>query len=145
MALARINTESFTEVINYHACDNVATRDCAVALSDFVAFTNQTNMTDYDILASSLGLVGCLATRKRMISRRVQKRPDMEQFHLSGTAFVKEDRENGKSGTEAVLCIRGTSHGPVSVRHKSVFYRKRGKESSWFLACELPSTRPTLC
>ena len=96
MALATINTESFTEVINYHACDNVATRDCAVALSDFVAFTNQTNMTDYDILAISLGLVGCLATRKRMISRRVQKRPDMEQFHLSGTAFVKEDRETGK-------------------------------------------------
>ena len=22
----------------------------------------------------------------------------------------------------AMLCIRGTSHGPVSVRHKSVFY-----------------------
>jgi len=22
----------------------------------------------------------------------------------------------------AILCIRGTSHGPVSVRHKSVFY-----------------------
>ena len=30
-------------------------------------------MTDYDILASSSVLVGCLAKRKRTISRRVQK------------------------------------------------------------------------
>jgi len=34
--------------------DNVAACDCAVARSDFVVQTNQTNMTDYDILASSL-------------------------------------------------------------------------------------------
>jgi len=49
-----------------------------------------------------------------------------------------------------MLCIRGTSHGPVSV---SVSVRlsqvgvllKRLNESSWFLARELPSTSPTLC
>jgi len=47
--------------------------DCAIARCNFVAETNQTNMTDYDILASSSVLVGCLAKRKRAISRRVQK------------------------------------------------------------------------
>ena len=31
-----------------------------------------------------------------MISRRVQKRLDMEQFHHIGSVFVKEDRETGK-------------------------------------------------
>ena len=31
-----------------------------------------------------------------MISRRVQKRLDMEQFHHFGTVFVKEDGEMGK-------------------------------------------------
>jgi len=42
------------------------------------------------------------------------------------------------------------SHGPVSVRPSvrptqvGVLLR-RLNESSWFLACELPSTRPTLC
>jgi len=34
-------------------------------------------MTDYDILISSLVLVGCLADRKRTINRRVQKRLDI--------------------------------------------------------------------
>ena len=42
--------------------------------------------------------------------------------------------------------IRGTSHGPVSVRLSQVgVLLKRLNESGWFLACELPSTRPTLC
>ena len=49
-----------------------------------------------------------------------------------------------------MLCIRGTSHGPVSV---SVCVRlsqvgvlsKRMNESGWFLAWELHSTYPTLC
>ena len=46
----------------------------------------------------------------------------------------------------AMLCIRGTSHGPVSVRPSQVgVLLKRLNESSWFLACELPSIRPTLC
>jgi len=50
----------------------------------------------------------------------------------------------------AMLSIRGTSHGLVavclSVRHSQVsVLSKRMNESSWFLACELPSTRPTLC
>jgi len=52
--------------------------------------------TDYDILGSSLVLVGCRAKRKRAISRRVQTRLDMEQFHRFGTVFVKEDRGTGK-------------------------------------------------
>ena len=47
-----------------------------------------------------------------------------------------------------MLCIRGTSHGPVPVRvrpsHVGVL-SKRLNESSWFSACLLPSTRPTLC
>ena len=50
----------------------------------------------------------------------------------------------------AMLSIRGTSHGLVSVclsvRHSQVsVLSKRLNESSSFLACELPSTRPTLC
>jgi len=35
-----------------------------VAACDFVALTNQTITTDYDILASGLVLVDCLAKRK---------------------------------------------------------------------------------
>jgi len=46
----------------------------------------------------------------------------------------------------AMLCIRGTSQGHVSVRLSQVgVLSKRLNESSWFLACELHSTRPTLC
>ena len=47
----------------------------------------------------------------------------------------------------AMLCIRGTSHGPVSVCPSQVdrVLSKRLNESNWFLACELPSTCPTLC
>jgi len=56
----------------------------------------QTNVTDYHILGSSLASVGCLAKRKRTISRGVQKRSDMEQFRHFGSVFVKEDRETGK-------------------------------------------------
>ena len=45
-----------------------------------------------------------------------------------------------------MLCIRGTSHGPVPcVRLSQVgVLSKRLNESSWFLTCELPSTHPTL-
>ena len=53
-------------------------------------------MTDYDVLGSSLVLAGCLAKRKRTVSRRAQKRLDTEQFRHFGTMFVKEDRETGK-------------------------------------------------
>ena len=53
-------------------------------------------MTDYDILGSSLVSVGCLAERKRTISRRVQRRSGMEQFRHFGTVFAKEVRETGK-------------------------------------------------
>ena len=64
-----------------------------------------TTMTDYDILASSLVLVGCLAKRKRTISRRVQKRLDMELFRHFGTVFVKEHRETGKVVQKPCLFI----------------------------------------
>ena len=58
------------------------------------------------------------------------------------------DNEHWKSYSfyRAMLCIRDTSHGPVSVRPSEVgVLLKRLTESSWFLAYELPSTRPTLC
>jgi len=63
-------------------------------------------MTDYDILASSSVLVGCLAKRKRTISRRVQKRLDMELLHHFGAVFVKEDRETGKVPQKPCLFTR---------------------------------------
>ena len=45
----------------------------------------------------------------------------------------------------AMLGIRGTSHIPVSVRPSQVGVLLRQlNESSWCLACELPSTCPTL-
>ena len=54
-----------------HTCDFIS-RFCRatshardkVAACDFVALTNQTITTDYDILASGLVLVDCLAKRK---------------------------------------------------------------------------------
>jgi len=55
-------------------------------------------MTDNDILASSLVLVGCLVKQKHTISRIVQKL-GMEQFHHFGSVFVKD----GISGAEAVF------------------------------------------
>jgi len=67
---------------------------------------NQTNVTDYDILGSSLVSVGCLAERKRTISRRVQKRSGMEQFRHFGTVFVKEVRETGKVAQKPCLFTR---------------------------------------
>ena len=70
--------------------------------------TNQANMTDYDIRANSLVLVGCLAKRKRPINRRVQKRLDVERFHHFGTVFVNEDRE-----TEAVFVYATKSQRPT--------------------------------
>ena len=49
----------------------------------------------------------------------------------------------------AMLSIRGTSHGPVSVSvsvcHKSEFYRNGWTNRAVFLALELHSTYPTLC
>ena len=45
-----------------------------------------------------------------------------------------------------MLCIRGTSHGPVSVRPSQIgVLLKLLNESSWFLACELPSSRHIHC
>ena len=41
-----------------------------------------------------------------MISRRVQKRLDMEQFHHFGTVFVKEDGEMGKIVLKPCLFMR---------------------------------------
>jgi len=63
-------------------------------------------MTDYDIRANSLVLVGCLAKRKRTINRRVQKRLDVERFHHFGSVFVKEDRETGKVVQKPCLFTR---------------------------------------
>jgi len=63
-------------------------------------------VTDYDILGSSLVSVGCLAERKRTISRRVQRRSGMEQFRPFGTVFVKEDRETGKAVQKPCLFTR---------------------------------------
>ena len=66
--------------------------------------TNQTDITDYDILVSSLVLVGCLAERKHTINRRAQERLAMVEFRHFGTVFVKEDRETGKvAHAEAVF------------------------------------------
>ena len=59
-------------------------------------------MTDYDILANSLVLAGCLAKRKRTIYRRVKKRLDMEQFRHFGS-ICEGGSWNGKSGAEAVF------------------------------------------
>ena len=49
-----------------------------------------------------------------------------------------------------MLCIRGTSHGPVSVSVSVCLSEvgvilKRLNESGWFLAWELHSAYPTLC
>jgi len=62
---------------------------------------------------------------------------------------INERRCNQDHFYRAMLCIRGTSHGPVSVRpsvrpSQVGVLSKRMNESSWVLACELPSTRPTL-
>ena len=78
-------------------------------------------MTDYDVLASSLVSVGCLAKRKRTTNRRVRKRLDMEQFHYCVTMFVKGDRETGKVAQKSCLfCefVARSSRGAL-VRHKS--------------------------
>jgi len=62
-------------------------------------------------------------------------------------AFV---RSVAGSFYRSMLCIRGTSHGPVSVSVSVCLPQvgvlsKRLSQSSWFLACELPSNRATLC
>ena len=60
-------------------------------------------MADYDILDSSLVLVGCLAKRKRTINQRVQKRLHMVQFRHVGTVFRKEARETVKVAQKPCL------------------------------------------
>jgi len=74
-----------TYLLTYLSRDYIAACDCAVVRCQSVAETNQTNMTDYDILASSLVIVGCLAKRKCRIIQSVPRRLDMEQFHHFGT------------------------------------------------------------
>jgi len=63
-------------------------------------------MTDYDIVANSFVLLGCLAKRKRTISRNVPKRLDLKQFHHFGTVFVNEDSETGKVAQKPCLFER---------------------------------------
>jgi len=50
-------------------------------------------MAEYDIVASSLVLVGCLEKRKRTISLRADIK---QQFYSLATVSLKEDRETGK-------------------------------------------------
>ena len=81
---------------------------------------------------------------------------DRPTARWEGIALTSSDL--ARNFYRAMLCIRGTSHGPVSVcvrvrpsvtslgfaMVESVFWKRMNK-SSWFLACELPSTRLTLC
>ena len=80
-------------------------------------------MTDYDILANSFVLLGCLAKRKRTINRRVKKILDMEQFHHFGTVFAKEDRETGKLVQKPCLFTR-QSRSSVQLDSRSVCVRE---------------------
>jgi len=75
-------------------------------------------MTDYDIRANSIVLVGCPAKRKRTINRRVKKWLDMEQFRHFGTVFVKEDRETGKVVQK--LCLFTRQSRSVQLDSRSV-------------------------
>jgi len=88
-----------------HTCDFVArlyraiTSQHATAqlhVATLLCQTNQASITDYDIHANSLVLVGCLAKIKRTMNRRVKKRLDTEPICHFGTVFVKEDHETGK-------------------------------------------------
>ena len=47
----------------------------------------------------------------------------------------------------AMICIRSTSHGPVSVRLSVTSWCsfETAERIELVLACELPSTHPTLC
>ena len=62
----------------------------------------------------------------------------------------RPSRPRSNSFYRAMLCIRGTSHGPVSVSvsvrvcHKSVFYRNGWTNRAGF-GMWASSTRPTLC
>ena len=79
-------------------------------------------MTDYDILGSSLVLVGCLAKRKRTIDRRAQERLDMVQSrHLGTTVFVKEDRETEKVVQKPCLYMRQSRSVQLDSRSVCVF------------------------
>jgi len=88
-----------------HTCDFVARLYRAITsqhatvqlhVATLLCQTNQASITDYDIHANSLVLVGCLAKRKRTMNRRVEKRLDTEPICHFGTVFVKEDHETGK-------------------------------------------------
>ena len=73
---------------------------------------------------------------------------NIASWRLKRTSFDASERIRQKlfSFYRAMLCIRDTSHGPVSFCLSQVgVLSKRLNESSWFLASELPSTRPTLC
>ena len=80
------------------------------------------------------------------------------QVYFAASIAAYEDNYYGEQVSRvssfygAMLCIRGTRHGPVSVcvsvsvcLSQVGVLLKRLNESGWFLACELPSTRPTLC
>jgi len=76
-------------------------------------------MTDYDIVGSSLVLVGCLAKRKRTIDRTAQERLAMVQSrHFGTTVFVKEDRETGKLVQK--LCLFKRQSRSVQLDSRSV-------------------------
>ena len=64
-----------------------------------------------------------------------QLHADVRSLPLSARHAADELRPDLQRFDRAMLCISGTSHGPVSmsVCHKS----KRLNKSSWLLACEL--------
>ena len=89
-------------------------------------------LDDFEGHSPNAGLIKCNSTNICATLAR---------FYLSLSRY-------DSSFSRAMLCIRSTSHGPVSVRvrplHVGVL-SKRMNESSWFLARLLSSTRPTLC
>ena len=66
---------------------------------------------------------------RSMTARRVDIFDQFSALHhrplcsLSTGNNVSIQRKQATTFYRAMLCIRGTSHGPVSVCHKSVFYR----------------------
>jgi len=83
-------------------------------------------MTDYDILANSLVLAGCLAKRKRTIYRRVKKRLDMEQFRHFGS-ICEGGSWNGKSGAEAVFVYATKSQRATRQRSVCDFVARQSR------------------
>ena len=99
---------------------------------------------------------------RKLSSGTVSQTPDLNNFatargssrlskvELCWSHLRRSTRRARSTAYRAMLCTWGTSHGPVSVSvcvHLSQIgvLSKRLNRSSWFLACELPSTRPTLC